>query len=163
MRDLILLLVHLIATVLRIARPGGLRSVIAESVLIKHQLLIVNRSRRRAPNLRVWDRLIAGLCSLWIRPKRLLRSAIAFKPSTLLNFHRALVQRKYGLLFSPKRRAKPGPKGPEKDLIRAVVDMSSVIRDGDVLVLPNRSCWLSEYLLIRMWAGGFWPSTTIRL
>src|SRR5262245_61700706 len=123
MRDLIVLVVHFITTVLRIAQPGGLRSVIAESVLIKHQLLIVNRSRRRAPNLRVWDRLIAGFCSLWIKPKRLLRSAIAFKPSTLLNFHSALVQRKYRLLFSPKRPAKPGPKGPDQDLIRAVVDM----------------------------------------
>jgi putative transposase len=123
MRVLIILLVHLITTVLRIARPGGLHSVIAESVLIKHQLLIVNRCRRRAPNLRVLDRLIAGFCSLWIKPKRLLRSAIALKPSTLLNFHRALVQRKYRLLFSPKRRAKPGPKGPGQDLIRAIVDM----------------------------------------
>src|SRR5215831_19815209 len=123
MRDLIILLVHPITTVLRIAQPGGSRSVIAESVLIKHQLLIVNRSRRRAPNLRVLDRLIAGLCSLWIRPKRLLRSAIALKPSTLLNFHHALVQRKYRLLFSPKRRVKPGPKGPNSDVIRAVVDM----------------------------------------
>src|SRR5215472_12063232 len=123
MHDLAVLFVHLITTVLRIAQPGGLRSVIAESVLIKHQLLIVNRSRRRAPNLRVWDRLIAGLCSLWIRPHRLLRSAIAFKPSTLLNFHRSLVQRKYRFLFSPKRLAKPGPKGPDQDLIRAVVDM----------------------------------------
>jgi putative transposase len=45
------------------------------------------------------------------------------QPSTLLNFHRALVQRKYRLLFSPKLRAKPGPKGPDPDLIRAVVDM----------------------------------------
>src|SRR5262245_46673978 len=123
MRDLIILLVHLITTVFRLVGPGGLRSVLAESVLIKHQLLIVNRSRRRAPNLRVLDRLIAGLCSLWIRPKRLVRSAIAFKPSTLLNFHRALVQLKYRLLFSPKRPAKPGPRGPDYDLIRAVVDM----------------------------------------
>jgi putative transposase len=123
MRDLTILLVHLITTVIRITRPGGLRSVVAESVLIKHQLLIVNRSRRRAPNLRVLDRLIAGFCSLWIKPKRLLRSAITLKPSTVLNFHRALVQRKYRLLFSPKHRAKPGPKGPNQDLIRAVVDM----------------------------------------
>ena len=123
MRDLIVLLVHVITTVLRIARPGGLRSVIAESVLVRHQLLIVSRSRRRAPNLRVLDRLIAGFCSLWIKPKRLLRSAIALKPSTLLNFHRALGQRKYRLLFSPKCRAKPGPKRPDQDLIRAVVDM----------------------------------------
>jgi putative transposase len=97
--------------------------VIAESILLKHQLVIVNRSRQRAPNLRAWDRLIPGLCSLWIQPHRLLRSAIAFKPSTLLNFHRALVHRKYQLLFSPKRRTKPGPKGPDQDLIRTVVEM----------------------------------------
>jgi hypothetical protein len=38
-----------------------LRSVIAESVLIKHQLLIVNRFRRRAPNILVWDRLIGTI------------------------------------------------------------------------------------------------------
>jgi putative transposase len=35
----------------------------------------------------LFDRLIAGLCSLWINPTRLLRSAIALKPSTLLNLH----------------------------------------------------------------------------
>jgi hypothetical protein len=46
-----ILLVHLITTVFRLACPGGLRSVVAESVLIKHQLLIANRSRRRAPLL----------------------------------------------------------------------------------------------------------------
>jgi hypothetical protein len=49
MRDLIILLVHLITIVFRLVRPGGLRSVVAESVLTKHQFLIVNRTRRRAP------------------------------------------------------------------------------------------------------------------
>jgi hypothetical protein len=62
MRDLIVLLVGLTATVFRLARPGGLRAVVAESVLLKHQLLILNRSRRRAPNLRILDRMIAGFC-----------------------------------------------------------------------------------------------------
>ena len=123
MCDLTVLLVHLTTVILQIARPGGVRSVIAESVLMKHQLLILNRSRRRAPNLRVWHRVIAGLCSLWIRPKRLLRSAIAFKPSTLLDFHRALVRRKYQILFSRKQKAKPGPKGADADVIRAIVGM----------------------------------------
>jgi putative transposase len=123
MRDLILLLIHVLATSIRLARPAGVRFVLAESVLPKHQLLILNRSRHRAPNLRALDRLIAGFCSLWIKPNRLLRSAIALKPSTLLNFHRALVYRKYRLLFSPKHRVKPGPKGPDPDLIRAVVEM----------------------------------------
>ena len=67
MRHLIILIVHLITTVLRVAQPGGVRAVIAESVFAKHQLLILNRSRRRAPNLCILDRLIAGFCSLWIR------------------------------------------------------------------------------------------------
>src|SRR5215475_13321577 len=110
MRDLIVLLVHLVTTVMRIFQPGGVRAVIAESVLTKHQLLILNRPRRRAPNLRMLDRVIAGFCSLWIRPKRHRRLAIAFKPSTFLNFHRAMVQRKYRLLFSPKQRRKPGDR-----------------------------------------------------
>src|SRR5215831_8552211 len=33
MRDFIVLLVHLVATFIRLAKPGGLRSVVAESVL----------------------------------------------------------------------------------------------------------------------------------
>jgi transposase InsO family protein len=97
--------------------------VLAESVLTKHQLLILKRPRRRAPNLRILDRLIAGFCSLWIKPSRFGRVAIAFKPSTLLYYHRTLVKQKYRLLFSPKHLAKPGPKGPMAELIRAVVEM----------------------------------------
>src|ERR1051326_2938461 len=123
MRHLTILLVHLVTTVLKLSRPGGVCAVVAESVLAKHQLLILNRSRRRSPNLRVLDRIIAGFCSLWIKPRRFCRVAIAFKPSTLLTFHRMLVQRKYRLLFSSKQQTKPGPKGPTADLIRAVVEM----------------------------------------
>jgi len=123
MRDLFTLLTHLFATLFRLAQPGGVRTVIAESVLVKHQLLILNRSRRRAPNLQIWDRLFASFCSLWIPPTRRSKVAIAFKPSTFLSFHHALVERKYRLLFSPKRPTKPGPKGPSTELISAVIDM----------------------------------------
>jgi putative transposase len=92
-------------------------------VLLKHQLLILNRSRRRAPNLQIWDRVVVGLCSLLVKPVRLARVAIALKPSTILNFHQALVRRKYQLMFSANRRTKPGPKGPDVDMIRAVIEM----------------------------------------
>jgi hypothetical protein len=61
MRDLILLFIHLIATIARLLGPGGLRSVVAESLLVKQQLLILNRSRQRSPNLRSSDRLVAAL------------------------------------------------------------------------------------------------------
>src|SRR5262245_9034379 len=121
MRDLVILFCHIITTLARLVGPGGIRSVVAESVLVKQQLLILNRSRERSPNLRSADRLVAGLCALLIRPARLIRSAIVLKPSTLLNLHRILRNRKYQLLFSPKRGRKPGPKGPSKELIAAVV------------------------------------------
>jgi hypothetical protein len=45
MRDLAILLVHVITIILRLVGPGGVRAVVAESVLAKHQLLILNRSR----------------------------------------------------------------------------------------------------------------------
>ena len=123
MVDFLILFVHLIVTVARLAGPGGLRSVIAESVIVRHQLLILNRGRKRAPNLRATDRILAGLCTLFIRPARVLRSAIVLKPSTLLHLHSLLSKRKYRILFSPKRQYRPGPKGPDKDLIDAVVAM----------------------------------------
>ena len=74
MRHLAILFLHLLATVARLAGPGGARSVVAESVLVKHQLLILNRSRRRSPILRLSDRIVAGLCVLLMRPRRLIRS-----------------------------------------------------------------------------------------
>jgi hypothetical protein len=63
MRDVVILFIHLIVIVVRLARPGGLRSVVAESVLVKHQLRILNRSRKRAPKLCAAERIIAGFCT----------------------------------------------------------------------------------------------------
>ncbi len=122
MRDLIILLVHLISTLARLLGPGGLRSVVAETLRVKQQMLILNRSRKRAPNLRASDRFISGICALLMRPCRLIRTAIVLRPSTILDFHRMLRKRKYRLLFSPKRR-RTGPRGPSKELIDAIVEM----------------------------------------
>jgi len=41
----------------------------------------------------------------------------------LLYLHNVLKKRKYCLLFTPKRRRRPGPQGPKKELIDAVVAM----------------------------------------
>jgi putative transposase len=123
MRNLAVLCIHLFATLARLLGPGGVRSLVAESLLLKHQLLIVNRSRHRSPNLSASDRILVGLLTLLVRPTRLLRSAIALKPSTLLALHKALSKQKYRMLFSPNRRRKPGPKGPSVHLIHAVVEM----------------------------------------
>ena len=122
-RDLAILFIHLVVTVARLFGPGGARSVVAESLLVKHQLLILNRSRMRAPDLRPADRLIVGLCAILMRPTRLIRSAIVLKPSTILSFHRTLVKRKYRLLFTPKTGGKPGPRGPSPELVAAILKM----------------------------------------
>ena len=45
------------------------------------------------------------------------------KTSTLLHFHKMLIKQEYRLLFSTKRVRRPGPKGPTKELIDAVVEM----------------------------------------
>jgi hypothetical protein len=67
-RSLAILFLHLVATIARLAGPGGPRAVVAESMLVKHQLLILNRSRKRSPNLRSMDRVLASLCVCLIRP-----------------------------------------------------------------------------------------------
>ena len=105
MHDLILLIAHVLSMLVRLAGTGGARSVIAESALLKHQLLIVNRPRHRAPNLRVTDRFIVAVCSLFIRPARLVRSAIILKPSTILNFHRNLVKLKISPSVLPEAKS----------------------------------------------------------
>src|ERR1700730_18456889 len=80
MCNLAVLVIYLITTLARLLGPGGVRSLLAESLLLKHQLLIVNRSRQRSPNLSAGDRILAALLLLLARPTRLLRSAIALNP-----------------------------------------------------------------------------------
>jgi hypothetical protein len=61
MRTIVILPIHLLVTLARLTKPGGARSISEESVLVKNQLLIPNRSRQRSPNLRVSDRIAVRL------------------------------------------------------------------------------------------------------
>jgi hypothetical protein len=101
MRDLLLLAVQLIVTLAKLTRPGGVRSVIAESLLLKHQLIISRRSRRRAPPLTTMDRFVLGLTTLFVCPRRVAKLAAILKPATLLRFHKALADRKNVAACSP--------------------------------------------------------------
>ena len=121
MIHLLILAVHLLATIAKLVRPGGVRTVVAESLVLKQQLLISSRSRRRAPNLNSFDRFVLGLGSLFVTPSRIPKLAVILKPRTLLRFHEALKKRKYRWLFSSGGHRRPGPKGPSKELIDAIV------------------------------------------
>ena len=48
MKDLLLPLLHLAVTAAKLCRPGGVRAVIAENLLLKQQLIVLRRSRQRA-------------------------------------------------------------------------------------------------------------------
>ena len=61
--------------------------------------------------------------SLFLRLRRLLRTAVLIKPFTLLRGHQALAQLKLKWLYSSGQRHKPGPKGPGQDLIQAIIEL----------------------------------------
>src|SRR5467141_4472176 len=126
MKELLLTLLHLAVVTVKLCGAGGVRAVIAENLLLKQQLIVLRRARKRAPNLKSSDRLLCGFGSRFLSPGRIRKVAIALRPATRLAFHQALVRRKYRRLFSstpcPK---KPGPKGPDESLIQAIVELKS--------------------------------------
>src|SRR5262249_49717777 len=91
-------------------RPFGGRGIRASQAAVADP----RSDAERAPNLRLTDRVVAGVCALLIRPTRLVRSAIVVKPATLLRLHRALKTRKYRLLFSPTARQVTGMRRSTK-------------------------------------------------
>jgi len=123
MKDAFLLIIHFVILFVRLLQPGGMKAVAAENLVLKKQLLVIQRTRMKAPNLTTMDRLTFGWLAMMLSPIRLVRSAIIIKPSTLLTFHKALVKRKYLRLFSSHGKGKPGPKGPNSDLIKAIVEI----------------------------------------
>jgi len=124
MKEVVYLLFQLLTTLAKLIRPGGRRTVIAENLLSKQQQLIIHsRAKERAPNLSAKDRGLLGFWSLFLNPRRIARSAIIIKPSTLLRLHTAVKIRKYRQIYSPGGGRKPGPKGPSKEIIKAIVDM----------------------------------------
>lgn len=78
--------------------------------------------RRNVLPSRPLDRIVMALCTLVMTPKRIGKASIAIAETTLIDFHRALVGRKYSRLFSRTGEARPGRKGPSKELIKLVVE-----------------------------------------
>ena len=123
-RDSLLLAIHLFVTIVKLLRPGGVRAVAAESLLLKQQLIVSNRSRQRAPNLTTLDRFVLGLITLFVSPRRIPKLSRIVKSATLFKFRQALIDRKYRILFSSSGHPrKPGPKGPSAELIAAIVEL----------------------------------------
>ena len=117
------LIIHLLCTIIKLLQPGGVKCVLAENMVIKQQLLVLNRKNTRCPKLTISDRIIFGFLASIINHSRLSKLAVILKPKTLLLFHKALVSRKYRKLFSAITHRNTGPKGPSQELIRLIVEM----------------------------------------
>ena len=79
MRDRVVLFLHLLVTVARLAGPGGARAVAVECAR-QAPTAVLNRSRKRSPNLRLSHRMVAGWCALVLRPRR---DSFGDRPQTL--------------------------------------------------------------------------------
>jgi hypothetical protein len=129
-RDLLLLAIHLLVTLAKLFRPGGVRALAAESLLLKHQLVISHRCRQCAPNLTTTlDRFVLGLIPQFVSPHRIPNLSVILRPAKLFKFHKAFVARKCRFLFSSSSpRRKPGPKRPAPELVAAIVKLKRAIR-----------------------------------
>lgn len=123
MKSIVFLISHFLLALMKIVRPGGSKAMIAENIALRHQLMVLMRYRKRSSNLSTVDRVIFGLLGSFISHNRLKKLALAIKPITLLRLHKALINRKYKNLFSKKSQKKPGSKGPEQEIVHAIIEM----------------------------------------
>jgi transposase InsO family protein len=123
MKNIFMVFTNLVSLTNTLLRLGGMKVLIAENLLLKQQLFLITRSRKRAPNFSPLDRFLLGLWTIFLDPRRIKRAAIVVKPSTLLKYHRALIKLKYRLLYASRKGGKPGPKSPSCELIQLVVEM----------------------------------------
>ncbi len=94
-----------------------------ESIAMKHQLIVMNRARKRSPALVTRDRFLFGFLAMLIGERRLQKVAVIIKPATILAFHKALVKRKYSKLYSNRAKKIPGRKTRDQVLIDLVIEM----------------------------------------
>jgi hypothetical protein len=75
MLEIIELLTHYFVTLIKLLKPGGVKRVMAESIAMKHQLIVMNRERKRSPALVTRDRFLFGLLAILIGERRLQKIA----------------------------------------------------------------------------------------
>ena len=92
MLEIIELLIHYLVTLIKLLKPGGVKVVMAESIAMKHQLIVMNRARKRSPALVTRDRFLFGLLATLTCERCLQKIAVILVPATILAFHKALVK-----------------------------------------------------------------------
>jgi putative transposase len=69
MWDFLIHFAHLLTTIAKLLGPGGVKTIVTDSLLMKQQLMNMNRTRQRAPNLTALNRYLTGFWSLFLSPR----------------------------------------------------------------------------------------------
>ena len=125
MMNLINILIEFLVLAVKLHRPGGLKAVVAENLVLRQQLIVVSRKNGRSPPLKFVDRFLFGLLAFGLSLKRLNKISIAISPNTILKFHKALVNKKYQILFGTKNGRRRGPKGFDKKIVDLVLEIKT--------------------------------------
>lgn len=72
------LLIHFFVTLAKLIRPSRIKTVMAENLLLKQQLITLTRQRSRAPRLTSFDRILFGYLAFFISKKRLQKIVMAY-------------------------------------------------------------------------------------
>jgi hypothetical protein len=110
MREVFCAIATTLSVFFQLSKPGGYRAVAAEMLILRVQLMTVQRGRKKSPPLSPLQRLLLAFASAFVVPRRLARAAVLVKPATILKFHRLLVKRKYKALYSNKARQSGRPR-----------------------------------------------------
>jgi hypothetical protein len=86
-----------------------------DSFTLHRSVVSAARTPRKPLRLTPWNRLLLGNGAFWVATNRFPKIAIGIRPSILLCFHRALIQQKYRLLFTPESISYQGPKRPRRN------------------------------------------------
>ena len=163
MPTLLILLAASLSPAVTLWREGAPERYVAENLMLKHQLLVMRRSRRRAPHLQPADRVLLGFLSRFLEPRRLVRSAVISETSHLAGLSHPLddVSPKYRYLYSSHPKRKPGPKSPAPELSKPSVNLNTVTR---ALAAQDRAApgQTFQSTSTKVWSVAFWPATTTR-
>ena len=114
MRKLLQILLTIAVLAVKTARPGGIRSIVAENIALRQQLIVLSRKHRKSPPMTMFDRFVFGLSLFSIPVKRLSKIAIIVQPATVLKFHKVLVKGNIVSYLEALRRNADGEASEKK-------------------------------------------------